>query len=62
MNNASKMTEIRKNFNETKYMSFLQKMTNCQKNIMKSGINSAAVLKEALIVNQCTMKNIQKLK
>ena len=51
MNNASKMTGIRKNFNETKYMSFLQKMTNCQKNIMKSGINSAAVLKEALIVN-----------
>ena len=32
------------------------------KNIMKSGITSTIVLKKDLLVNQCKIKNIQKLK
>ena len=38
-----KLRGYRRDFDETKYMSFLKKVMNYQKNIIKPGIKSATV-------------------
>ena len=53
----SKPNACRRDFDATKYMSFLIKV-NCLKNILKFGIKSAILLKKDLIMNLFTMKNI----
>ena len=50
-----KANAYRRDFGETKYMSFL---INCKKNIMKFGIKQAILLKRYFIGNLFTMKNI----
>ena len=52
-----KMSAYRRDFDETEYMSFLYKIMNCQKNIMKLGKRSAIESKKDLIVNLYTVKN-----
>ena len=52
------MSTYRRNFHESKYMTFLIKDDNCKKNIVKSEIKSAILRKMDLIVNLYTMKNI----
>ena len=54
-----KMSAYRKDFDETKYMSFYdRKMMNYLKNIMKFGKKLKIVSKKISIVNLYTMKNI----
>ena len=52
------MSAYSRDFDEAKYMSYLKKMMNCQKNITKFGIKSAILLKKDSIVNLFTMKHI----
>lgn len=51
-----------KRFEKTKYIYPLWlEMTNCWKNTKKYGVKSALVLKKNSLVNQCIIKNIQKV-
>ena len=52
------MTTYRKDFDETKYVSFLIKMINYWKNTMKLGIKSVILSEMNLIVIRDTRKNI----
>ena len=52
------MTAYRKDFDETKYVLFLIKLMNYQKNIIKFGKKLKILPKKNLIVNQYIMKNI----
>ena len=56
------MGACRRDFNETKYISFLTKDNELIENIMKFGKKLKIVSKKNLIVNLCTMKNVEKLK
>ena len=58
MDISSKMSAYRRDFDETKYMSFLIKDEELQENIMKFGKKSAIKSKKNLIVNLYIMKNI----
>ena len=58
MQNTPKMIAYRRDFDETKYMSFLIKIKNCWKNIMNSGIKSATASKKNFIANLYALKNI----
>ena len=49
------MSPCRKDFDETKYMSFFIKDDELSENIMKYGKKIKAVSKKNLIVNLCTM-------
>ena len=55
----SKMSAYRKDFDESKYMSFLIKDKELLENIMKFGIKSAMLLKKALTVSLYTIKKIK---
>ena len=57
-----KIRAPRRDFDETKYMSFLITMMNYYKNIMKFGKALEIVSKKSLIGNLCARKNIWKLK
>ena len=52
------MSAYRKDVDETKYMSFLIKVDELLKNIIKFGIKLKILSIKNLIVNQYTMKNI----
>ena len=54
---STKMRAYRKDFEETKYMLFLIKDTNYQKNIMKFGEKLKMLSKWNFVVNQYIMKN-----
>ena len=58
----SKMIAYGRGFNETKHISFLIKMMNYQKNVMKFGRRLKVTLRKNQLINQYTMKNIHKLK
>ena len=46
-----KISTYRRDFDETKYMSFWSKITNCYENMSKFGIKAASLLKTDLIVS-----------
>ena len=52
------MSAYRKDFDETKYISFLIKDDDYQKITMKIGKKLKVVSKQNLTINQYTMKNI----
>ena len=56
------MSAYKKDFDGTKYISLLMKKKNCEKSIMKSGINIAIASKKDFLVRLYAMKNMQKVK
>ena len=53
-----KMSACRRDFDETKYRSFLIKDDELFENVMKIGKKLKIVSKKNLMLNLCTMKNI----
>ena len=56
------MSAYKRDFDGTKYISLLMKKKNCEKNIMKSGINIAIASKKDFLVRLYAIKNMQKVK
>ena len=57
-----KMSAYKRDFDGTKYISLLMKKKNCEKSIMKSGINIAIASKRDFLVRLYAIKNMQKVK